>query len=168
MTKKTLDPELDPGLSFDSPVLDGLLQAWRTAAAGKPMPSHGDIDPIRIGAALLPHVLLIDVEHEPRLRYRWRLIGTHITTALDRDRTGSYWDEVDDMAALASMHERTDWVLRNRMPLRSTGRSVTPERDFDINEALFMPLSDDGEIINMIMMGSVYSFRGGAGGLGAA
>ncbi len=153
------DPDLDPDLSFDSPVLAGLLSYWRMTAGRRRMPSHKDIDPVNILPSLLPHILLIDVEHHPERRFRWRLIGTHITTALNRDRTGRYWDEIYDEEAYNSMRLRVEWVIENRVPLRSKGHTVTPAREIDVNEAVFMPLSDDGETVNKVMMGSVYTFR---------
>jgi len=52
------------------------------------MPSRRDVDPLAIPGYLLAHLELIDVFHHPELRFRWRLIGTHVTTAVGRDQRG--------------------------------------------------------------------------------
>jgi len=157
MSKISPNPAIDPDLRIENPILVDLLAYWRQACAGRPFPARADIDPIQIKPTLLPYILLVDVEHGACIRYRWRLISTHITTVLDRDKTGAYWDEIYDREEMDSMAYRADWVIHHRLPLRSTGHCVERDRDFDHNEALFMPLSDDGKVINMIMMGSVYS-----------
>jgi len=157
MSMISTNPAIDPNLCVESPILIDLLAYWRQACAGRPMPARADIDPVQMKPTLLPYILLVDVEHEPRIRYRWRLISTHITMVLDRDKTGAYWDEIYDREEMESMTFRADWVVRRRLPLRSTGHCIERDRDFDHNEALFMPLSDDGSVINMMMMGSVYT-----------
>lgn len=148
---------LDPGLNCESPVLIELLRFWEHARGKRPMPSRADMDPLKLGPVLLPHILLIDVEHEPEVRFRWRLIGTHITTVLNRDMTGAYWDEIYDGKSLATMQLRADWVLQHRRPLRATGHATSRGRDFETLEALHLPLSDDGAKINMIIAASVYT-----------
>ncbi len=150
---------LDPELRCASQILVDFLKFWHDARGDRPMPRHADMDPLKLGPALLPYVLLIDVEHEPELRYRWRLIGTHITTVLDRDMTGCYWDDIYEGDGLATLRLRADWVLQHRAPLRATGHAVSRGRDFETLEALHLPLSDDGETINMIFAASVYTLK---------
>ena len=151
--------KIDPGLSFESPILTDILKLWQRAAAGKPMPASDDIRLMDIAPALLPHIILIDVVHQPKLRFYWRLIGSHITTVLNRDSTGACWDEIYQADALAALSLRTDWILKHRAPLRSVGHSTEPGRDFDLHEALYLPLSSDGVTVDMIMTGSVYTLR---------
>ncbi|MFP6772820.1 MAG: PAS domain-containing protein [Alphaproteobacteria bacterium] len=159
MSQPESDSLMDPSLGFESQTLIDILSFRRRAAGKRAMPTHGDVDPIAIGPALLPHILLIDVVHPAPFRFRWRLIGTHITRAIGRDKTGSYWDEIYDDDALTFMRARADWVVQHKSPLRSTGHASLPDRDVDVNEALHAPISDDGKSVNMILMGSVYSFR---------
>ncbi len=149
-------PELDPELKLQSPILLELLRHWRQAKADKPLPARADIDPLNLGPALLPYILLADVEHDPALRFRWRLVGTHITQTLGRDVTGTYWDETYSDEVLASLHLRVNWLMQNQRPLRAVGISPRPGRNAGSSETLYLPLSDDGAIVNMIMLGSVY------------
>jgi hypothetical protein len=154
----------DPSLNFDSQTLVDLLQVWRDACGGREMPARSDLDPLTIGTVLLPYILLFDVEYQPKPRYRWRLIGTHFVTVLKRDSTGKYWDDLYSSDALAAMSSRADWVLQHRAPLRSTGHVTSKDTNRNIDaftdvEGLYMPLSSDGETIDMIMMGAIYTSR---------
>jgi len=148
---------LDPDLNCSSPLLTDLLRLWHDARGDRTMPARKDMDPLRLGPALLPHIMLIDVEHEPQPRFRWRLIGTHITTVLDRDMTGRYWDEIYQGKDLATLRLRADWVLQHRAPLRALGHATSHGQDFENLEALHLPLSDDDTTINMIFAASVYT-----------
>jgi len=157
MTSISAESDIDPDLRCESPILAGLLEVWENARVGKALPRRADIDPLRIAPQLLPHVLLVDIERGDQTRFRWRLIGTHITSTFKRDMTGRYWDEIYNGPAQTSLRLRTDWIFEHRSPIRSYGRIGVVENGIGTNEALFMPLSDDGEEIDMIMMGSVYS-----------
>jgi hypothetical protein len=100
--------------------------------------------------------MVVDIETGRQAWYRWRLISTHITTVLNRDKTGFCWDENYDREEMESMCLRADWVVRHRAPLRSTGHCIERNWCFDHDETLFSSLSNDGVEINMIMKGSVY------------
>ena len=84
-------PLINADLSFVSKNIGQLHEYWRTKLNGRQMPARVDIDSIDI-PKLLPYVALIEVGWNPR-RFRWRLIGTHITTALGYDSTGFHFDE---------------------------------------------------------------------------
>ena len=159
-----LEDGLDLSLKLKNPVLVDLLQIWRDARGDKDLPTRSDVDPIVIGPALLPYVLLIDVEYLAKRRYRWRLIGTHIVTALERDSTGKYWDDIYTPDTLAALSIRADWVVQHRTPVRAAGHTTSGEFNTNIEtlskvESLYLPLSQDGETINVILVGAVYSFR---------
>ena len=84
------------------------------------MPVWADIDPIDIPKPL-PYVALIEVCWNPR-RFLWRLIGTHITTALGYDSTGFHFDKRYSgqlLANLIAVHER---VIERKAPIRHFGK----------------------------------------------
>lgn len=56
-----------------------LLEYWEGRRRGRIAPRRSDIDPLDLPALLLPHVLLIDVEHQP-LDFHYRLAGTAADT----------------------------------------------------------------------------------------
>lgn len=65
---------IDPGTP-DFAFFRPLLHYWQDRCAGRPAPSRRDIDPLDLPPALLPHMVLIDIEREP-LDFRYRLSGT--------------------------------------------------------------------------------------------
>jgi hypothetical protein len=148
--------ELDPELKCGSPVLVDLLRIWNDARGRREMPSRRDLDPVRLPKHLLPHILLIDIERSPELRFRWRLIGTHVTSVVGRDSTGRYWDELYDNTTMAAISTGPSWVLRHRRPVRSIGVAPVKDKDFIRSENLDLPLSSNGTDIDMILVGSVY------------
>lgn len=132
---------------------------WCGKAAGRAMPRRADIDPIEI-PKLLPDVMLVDVL--PQGRYRYRLIGTENTQAHGINATGRYLDEVlpgpgykDHVIALY------DECVSSRRALYSeclfmSPRQRAPERH---TKVLFMPLSEDGEIVNMVFVMQVFFYN---------
>jgi hypothetical protein len=138
--------------------IDEAFGYWRAKAACRAMPSRADIDPIDI-ARLLPDVML--VEREPGGRYRYRLIGTENARAQGINATGRYLDEVlpgpEYRAHVLALY---DECVRERRALYSEclffppGRSQ-PERH---TKVLFMPLSPDGVIVNMIFVIQVFLY----------
>jgi hypothetical protein len=148
--------ELDPDLKCGNTVLTDLLRIWNEARGDRVMPSRRDLDPVSLPKYLLPHILLIDIERSPELRFRWRLIGTYITSVVGRDSTGRYWDELYDDATMAAISTGPNWVLRHRRPVRSIGVAPVKDKDFIRSENLDLPLSSNGTDIDTILVGSVY------------
>jgi hypothetical protein len=148
----------DSSLPFTDPRLEQVYRYWRGKAAGRAMPSRGDIDPIEI-PKLLPDVMLVE-RHEDG-RYRYRLIGTENTRAHGMNATGRFLDEVlpgpDYAAHVLGLY---DECVRERRPLYSEclffppGRQE-PERH---TKVLFMPLSPDGETVNMVFVIQVFLY----------
>jgi len=148
--------EHDPDLRIEKDVLRDGLAAWEGARGARPMPARADLDPRRLPRRLLPHVLLVDVEHRPVLRFRWRLIGTHVTTAVGRDSTGRYLDDLYEPEILAAVTEPMRWTVANRRPLRVLGTGQLVGKDYLHSENLQMPLSSDGEGVDMILLVTVF------------
>jgi hypothetical protein len=69
-----LDPDA-PDFGFFRP----LLQYWTDRRGVRVAPARADLDPLELPPALLPHMLLIDVEHDP-VDFRYRLAGTAADT----------------------------------------------------------------------------------------
>jgi len=85
--------ELDPGLSFQNPLLVELHRYWLNRRGERAIPRRSDIDPL--DRELRPHlgyIVLTDVV-EPE-RFRFRLVGSTLTKIVGRDSTGKYLDEV--------------------------------------------------------------------------
>lgn len=139
---------IDPDLKFDEPALGELLAYWQGKRRGRPMPARGDIDPLDLPGHM-GHLCLIDVELAPR-RLRYRLLGSVVTEALGRDMTGRYFDEIYADDALADANRALEWIIEQRAPLRSHGRVLYKDKSHYRYETLNLPLSEDGETVNMI------------------
>jgi len=144
-----------------SPISDDRLRAgheyWRRKAAGRRMPRRGDLDPIEI-PRLLPHVMLVEVAEG---RYRYRLIGTENERAQGINATGCFIDDV-----LKGPEYKThviglyDTVVRERRPVYSEMLFLSPEIGAieRHTKVLFMPLSDDGEAVNLVFVMQIFLY----------
>jgi hypothetical protein len=153
----SLNVEIDPDLRLESSVLVAVLAHWRALCDGRPMPAKADIDPLRISPGIWPYLQLIDIYNDPDLRLRWRLIGTHITEAVDRDSTGAYFDELYGPADYDSLALPLKWVIKAGQPMRFHGSSVFVGKDWNHYEGIYMPLSADGETVDTIFGGVHYA-----------
>jgi hypothetical protein len=138
--------------------LQEALDYWRRKSAGKAMPRRADIDPLDI-PKLLPDVMLVEVLLSGR--YRYRLIGTENTDAQGVHATGRYLDEVlpgpEYRAHVLGLY---DECVQSRRALYSeclfiSPQDRTPERHIKV---LFLPLSEDGLIVNQVLVVQVYFY----------
>jgi hypothetical protein len=113
------------------------------------MPGRADLDLFDLKRHL-GDLFLVDVEREPP-RFRYRLVGTRITNAVQRDATGKYFEDVYTGRLLDSMIEVQSWVVNQRAPLRIFSRTGHPHTRIYAYEGLLLPLSADGEAVNMVL-----------------
>lgn len=145
-----------------APISDSRLQNgyayWQRKASGRRMPARVDLDPIEI-PKLLPHVMLVEVTDDGR--YRYRLIGTENERAQGINATGCFIDEVlkhdEYKAHVVGIY---DTVVRERRPIYSEMLFLSPEMGAveRHTKVLFMPLSDDGEAVNLVFVMQVFLY----------
>jgi len=149
--------ELDASLGFASPLLVDLLAYWDAKRGQRLMPSRADIDPT--DAALRKHIgfiVLVDVIGKPA-RFRFRLIGSKITEAVGRDSTGRWLDELYSPADYENMIVAYRWLVQHRAPMRIVGDLRHANREWLEMESLDLPLSSDGETVDVILTRSILS-----------
>lgn len=151
--RSPLEAEPDFDLDLRHEVLQRILAVWREAHRGTAMPRRADITPTRLRSAL-PHVVLVDVEGEPP-RFRWRLIGTHVTQLLGRDRTGHWLDDLYTPEAAAVLSRTLGMTVEHAAPIRFTGSFAFLDKAWFNFESLHLPLVDDAGRIVMLMLGVV-------------
>lgn len=138
------------------PQLQLLYDYWRERRAGRRFPSRADIDPVDLKFAL-GNVTLIDVLRDP-LRFRFRLAGSLFAQRIGMDLTGKLVDEIPDPEYRAQ-------VLQVYTRMAETGEPTIAlsERLFDGEprkfETLRLPLSDDGEMVTMLLICPMYFER---------
>ena len=114
------------------------------------MPSHGDIDPAEI-IGLLPNILLIDVADDP-LDFHYRLIGTVVDAHMNEPMTGRWMSSIPHQKAPSRIWSACRRVVEERTAHSSDVPYVGPMKEFVVLEDILMPLSDDGETVNMIFV----------------
>ena len=144
-------PQPDFDLNVRHWALTALLDLWRAAHRGSALPRRADISPASFGRAM-PHVTLIDIVGNPP-RYRWRLIGSHVTRRLGRDLSGRWFDEVYGPEALNRLTATYGLSLEHRVAIRFTGSMAFAGKDHIPYEAVHMPLVDDEDRVCMLLIG---------------
>jgi hypothetical protein len=144
-------------LPFSDSRMEAAYSYWRGKAAGRPMPCRADIDPTEI-PRLLRDIMLVDVL--PDGRYRYRLIGTANTQAHGVSATGCYLDEVlpgdEYKAHVLRLYEE---CVRECRSLYSECLFLSPDgAPARHTKVLFMPLSEDGEGVNMVFVVQVFFY----------
>lgn len=143
-------PALPEGI--EDPRLQRLAAYWDSRRAGRPMPARADIDPLDMGY-ILGNLTLVEVQHGgPRLRFRFRLFGVNLVEDMGFDPTGQDLDAYPrrEMAEILRL-SYTEVVETARPFRRRRHRLVMDSRLFE-NESLLLPLSDDGQRPDMLLV----------------
>ena len=136
------------------PNLRRLYDYWAEKRGERKMPARVDIDPLDI-LYIVGNVILVDVVEGDPLRFHIRLHGTNLAERVGYELTGKMLDElpVDDFRALAQ--RSFTWVTSKVQPLHSRRDRIIDGR-FARYETVIMPLSDDGERVNRLLVGLIY------------
>lgn len=127
-----------------------LYAYWDAQRGTRAMPARSDVDPVDL-KALLSDLILIDVVPDAR-RYIYRLVGTHEVEMRGRDPTGKsildayYGESAEDTTVYL------DRVVQTRQPVFYRGTYQPLRTRTQREDVLFLPLSTDGETVNMIML----------------
>jgi hypothetical protein len=135
-----------------SPEILQLVAYWNARRGARFAPARAEIEPLAI-KQLLPFISMIDVI-EDGADFRFRLLGTHIVEALGRDSTGRRFSEVyaGDAAVRQIMIDRMTRITRLKQPVFSRGRCYwRPDRTHKAFEDVNLPLSSDGETVDIIL-----------------
>jgi hypothetical protein len=125
-----------------------LYDYWDKKRAGRRFPARADIDPLELGF-VLGNLSLIDVLHDP-LRFRIRLQGTLSVSRLGFDMTGKFADEIPDPEYREVVIETYQRIVREARPMREV-REIAYDHKSHRYEIVWLPLSDDGTTINMLI-----------------
>lgn len=139
----------------DHPTLASLLAYWQGKRGDRPLPARRDIDPLEMGANLLPHLLLCDL-FDRGARVRFRLVGTIVVKRLGFDPTGKYLGDVmtggygDLMAALHRL------VYCERAPVYGESLFTWGADRRLTARHLLLPLTQDGPDPAIALAGLVF------------
>lgn len=140
-------------LEFKTAELKKLYDYWSEKAGDRAMPSRGDLDPIIDIPELTSNIWLVDVERDPP-GFRFRLLGTEVVAQYGMDFTGKRLDEMDFGGHREAIQRDYEETVRWKQP---TYRSHIIEIEETMRrlpyERVLLPLSDDGEAVDMILGG---------------
>ncbi len=133
-----------------------LFAYWLSKRRDRFAPPRAELEPKDI-RTLLPNIHLYDVEDDAR-GFRVRVIGTRIVAAIGIDPTGKTLTANETELMYARTFAFLGATYRYRRPLlASTDRTAAPNRNYLGAENLTLPLSDDGETINKIMICTTFT-----------
>ena len=131
-----------------------LLDYWLRIRGDRPAPARADVRPEEIGAAVLPHVGLVDVL-EGGARFRYRLVGTAMNRLYRRDYTGTFVDvaKAPDYAGVLLREYRRCAVYRTVRYFEAPSRFANDHRRPTYR--LLLPLASDGGAVDMILFSTI-------------
>lgn len=127
---------------------------WQSKRGTRTLPSRDDFDPL----ALKEHLSSLYItERLDDGDFRYRLIGTGVTTAMGRDVTGMRLSEVyepHDRDTIVGLFRK---ICQRRVPYWRAGRTRFTEEDYRLFEAVFLPLGSDGETVDQVLTSISFS-----------
>jgi hypothetical protein len=152
------DPEFrfDPLLQAVDPKIKQAITYWQEKRGARIAPARSEID-LREVKSFLSHLQIFDVIDGGRA-YRPRLMGTSIVRQIKEDATGQVFDDSSPRPVVHRVLSAVRWVVAHKKPLRTVAtRTALENRDFLSHETLFLPLSTDGSVIDMLAVVGVFS-----------
>jgi hypothetical protein len=114
-----------------------------------------DLDPVLEVPDLLPWIILADVLRAP-LDFRYRLIGSGVVDRSRWNYTGKRFSELPDIGPDSQLWKQRATVVETGAPLRSEPPYVGRTPGVHRVVVIHLPLSDDGETVNMIFTAVVF------------
>jgi hypothetical protein len=134
--------------------IKALFAYWNQVRGERKMPARADIDPAAIHE-LLPHIFMYSVARDGG--YTVRLVGEEVVSFVGRNATGNPAGAVMPPRSAAVIVGILDAVTQERAPKFRAGKAhwlaAKSYRDY---EACFLPLSADGESVNIVLAGVVF------------
>ena len=131
------------------PLLAEIHAWWRRH---RPAPRRPSVDPLAFSAALLPRLILLDVEG--RDRFRTRLAGTDVCTDRGRELRGLLLEDIHSPEELERVAAPLRRVVQTWQPDLRRRRYRTAELVDHCYARLALPLSDDGVRVTGLLLAS--------------
>ena len=151
------DATFDPSVIEES-LLRQLYDYWVSKHRRGRLPSRADIDPSEMWS-FLSNVILADTA-ETLGEFRYRLYGTEVCRGFEHDRTNNRFADLPSIENYDEVYAGYWQTYKNAVPVYFRGQIVSPQRSWLKYSRLTLPLSSDGEHINMILGGAVFFTTG--------
>ena len=144
------DTTVNVQIASSSSSIREVYEYWRRKAGTRRMPARADIDPAEL-KRYLPRITLVDVVPDPR-HLVYRLTGTREVEARGNDPTGKPVKDAYFGPSSSEVTRRYDYVIQHRAPYYFRGGFDMGEKFVDREEILFLPLSENDDEVNMILV----------------
>jgi hypothetical protein len=139
------------------PILIDLYEFWLSRRQADILPARRDIDPIDIPRNVLPHIVLAEFE-QGNGRIFYRLVGTKMVQEWGEDFTGKYVDEIMQGTYRTFIEGLFKDVAAHRCAVYSESTFRWDVRGTVGTRRLFMPLANDGHVVNMVLIGQTFTW----------
>jgi|SRR6185437_3995682 len=150
------DTHLDIVTGVQDSRLRRLYEYWAAKKGNRRFPARADIDPLDF-SYVLGRVMLLDVLRDP-LRFRYRVHGTDMVMRAGYDLTGKFLDDLPITEYRKYVQERCEGLVRDREPLLVHYNRTLDGRTRHY-EALWLPFSEDGENVSMLLCALIYDWQ---------
>lgn len=137
--------------------LHQMLAYWQGKCAGRAMPARADINPAEI-KTLLPDLILVDVVYKADAKpdFVYRLVGTRETEIRGANPTGRRVAEAFHGPSADNVLGCYLKVVAGKAPLLDDEYFFREDDNYADEANLFLPLSNDGQNVNMILVFTAY------------
>jgi len=142
--------ETEARIAASHPDIGVMVEYWRRKAGDRRMPRRTDIEPGDI-KAFLPRITLVDVVQDER-RFVYRLVGTEEVASRGSDPTGRSVGEAYFAASAEESLSYYEYVAQHAEPYCYRDSYYAPDGALEKQDVIFLPLSEDGESVNMILV----------------
>lgn len=126
---------------------------WEAKRDGRPFPARADIDPLEL-RELLPNIFIIEVLAEAP-HFRYRLSGSKVDEIHGQNLTGKSPRDIKTPEVATMVEDQYRAALADRRPRCDHVKLLARDDTYWHYERLILPLSDDGQSINMFL-GGIY------------
>jgi hypothetical protein len=142
---------------LDHPTLAFLRDYWERKRGGRSMPSRADIKPSELKDHL-GWIIMVDVLPDAA-DFRYRLIGTLVTQYFGGDATGKTVSEAwapQGEEGVQGTLAIFRYIVEKKVVLRAHGDTDWNTIGLENFDCLYLPLSDDGETVNVVLHAFVF------------
>lgn len=144
----------EPPLGISHPRLRQLYDYWLRKRGGRKMPARADLDAAEM-SYVLGDLMLVDVIGAAPPRFRIRLHGSNLALRAGHELTGKMLDELPPSQFRTIVRERWTEVAATGQARRCRRDGMLDDRPYRY-ESIILPLSQDGERVNMELVALIY------------
>ena len=127
-----------------------VLDYWTSKCDSGKLPARRDLDVLDIHT-VMPQVVIFEIHHNP-LDFVYRLVGTAVTENSHHDYTGKFMSTLNGKGPGSMIWQSLDRLRCNREVIFAEVPYVGPKDDLLRSTLLLLPLADDGETVDRIML----------------